>query len=60
MLNEIKRDKRFMFIPFVILTTSITPEDILNNYNTHANCFITKTVDFQNFMKVINSIEYLA
>jgi CheY-like chemotaxis protein len=56
-LEEIKLDERFMCIPVVILTTSSTPEDVLNTYKNHANCFITKPVDFQQFMKVINSIE---
>jgi CheY-like chemotaxis protein len=56
-LNEIKHDERFMCIPVVILTTSNTQEDILNAYKSYANCFITKPVDFQQFMNVIHSIE---
>jgi CheY-like chemotaxis protein len=56
-LKEIKHDKRFLCIPIVILTTSSTKEDILNAYKNYANCFITKPVDFKQFMKVINSIE---
>jgi len=56
-LKEIKQDDRFVCIPIVILTTSSTKEDILNAYKNHANCFITKPVDFKEFMRVINSIE---
>lgn len=56
-LKEIKQDERFVCIPIVILTTSSTKEDILNAYKNYANCFITKPVDFKEFMRVINSIE---
>jgi len=56
-LKEIKQDKRFMYIPVVVLTTSNSEEDILNTYMDHANGFITKPLDFKQFMKVIYAIE---
>jgi CheY-like chemotaxis protein len=56
-LEEIKRDDDFKNIPVVILTTSKAEEDILKSYNLHANAYITKPVDFDQFIKVIKSIE---
>ncbi len=56
-LAEIKQDENLKFIPVVILTTSSDKTDIINTYKNHANCFITKPVDFEQFMIVLNSIE---
>lgn len=56
-LAEIKSDDRFKAIPVVILTSSSADEDILKSYNLHANCYITKPIDFSQFMKVVNCIE---
>lgn len=56
-LREIKQDPRFKRIPVVILTTSEAEEDILQTYNLHANCYITKPVDFDQFLRVVKSIE---
>jgi CheY-like chemotaxis protein len=56
-LDEIKRDEGLRRIPVVILTTSQTDEDILRAYDLHCNCYITKPVDFQQFMHVVKSIE---
>ncbi len=56
-LDEIKRDARLKHIPVVILTSSQAEEDILRSYRLHANCFITKPVDFEQFTKVVNGIE---
>ncbi len=56
-LKEIKEDKDLKNIPIVVLTTSKAEEDILKSYNLHANAFITKPVDFDQFIKVIRSIE---
>lgn len=57
MLKEIKTDPSLRRIPVVILTTSQAEEDILNTYDLHANCYITKPVDFGQFLKVVRSIE---
>lgn len=56
-LAEIKQNKDFMRIPVVILTSSQAEEDILSSYNLHANCYITKPLDFDQFVKVVGSIE---
>ena len=56
-LIEIKADQRFQRIPIVVLTTSEAEEDILKAYNLHANCYITKPVDFNEFVEIIQSIE---
>jgi chemotaxis family two-component system response regulator Rcp1 len=56
-LDEIKTDAGLKRIPVVILTVSSADEDILKTYNLHANCFITKPIDFDQFLKVVKSIE---
>jgi len=56
-LADIKSDPYLMRIPVVVLTTSREEEDILKSYNLHANCFITKPIDFHQFIKVVKSIE---
>jgi CheY-like chemotaxis protein len=56
-LSEIDADERLRRIPVIVLTTSQADEDILNAYSLHANCFITKPVDFQKFVQIIQSIE---
>jgi two-component system, chemotaxis family, response regulator Rcp1 len=57
-LAEIKADPELRRLPVVILTTSKAEEDILKTYDLHANCFITKPVDFDQFVKVVHSIEH--
>ena len=56
-LSEIKNDPELKKIPVVIMTTSQAEEDILKSYNLHANCYITKPIDLNQFIKVIKSIE---
>ena len=56
-LKEIKQDLSLKSIPVVILTTSDAEEDIIKTYDSHANCYITKPVDFEQFMKVVRSIQ---
>lgn len=56
-LAEIKADPELMLIPVIIFTTSSAEQDILNTYAHHANCYITKPVDFNQFINVIKSIE---
>jgi two-component system, chemotaxis family, response regulator Rcp1 len=56
-LNEIKQNPALQTIPVVILTTSASDEDILRSYRLHANCYITKPVDLEGFLKVVKSID---
>lgn len=56
-LAEIKADLVLRRIPVVVLTTSSAQEDILKAYDLHANCYITKPVDFRQFMVVVRAIE---
>ncbi len=56
-LAEIKSDKNLKQIPIVIMTISQAEEDILRSYNLHANCFITKPIDLNQFIRVVKSIE---
>ncbi|MBP7688179.1 MAG: response regulator [Thermoflexales bacterium] len=56
-LAEIKSDDHLKRIPVVILTTSRAEEDVLKTYNLHANCYISKPIDLNQFMRVVKSIE---
>ena len=56
-LKEVKEDDNLKKIPVVVLTTSKAEEDILKSYDLHANSYITKPVDFNQFINVIKSIE---
>jgi len=56
-LAEIKADERLRRIPVVVLTTSEEEEDILKVYNLNANCYVTKPVDLDQFIKVVKTIE---
>jgi two-component system, chemotaxis family, response regulator Rcp1 len=56
-LEELKADPKFNTIPVVVLTTSKAEQDILRSYQLHANCYITKPVNFEQFLEVIKSIE---
>lgn len=56
-LAEIKEDPRLKRIPVVILTSSQAEKDIVMTYNLHANCYIKKPVDFDQFIDVVKSIE---
>ena len=56
-LSAIKEDDRLKRIPVVILTTSQAEEDVLNAYHLNANCYISKPVDLDQFIKVVKTIE---
>jgi two-component system, chemotaxis family, response regulator Rcp1 len=56
-LREIKMDDDLKMIPVVVLTTSKAEEDIIRTYDLHANCFITKPVDLEQFIGVVKSIQ---
>ena len=56
-LREMKADKELKRIPVVVLTTSNAELDIIKSYDLHANCYINKPVDFDNFFDIIQKIE---
>lgn len=56
-LAEIKADEKLRRIPVVVLTTSKAEQDILRTYDLHANCYITKPVDLEQFIAVVRSVE---
>jgi CheY-like chemotaxis protein len=56
-LEELKRDPALRTIPVVVLTTSRADQDVLRSYQLHANCYITKPVDFKQFLDVVRTIE---
>lgn len=55
-LAEVKADVHLKTIPVVVLTTSQAEKDILTAYGLHANCYITKPVNFRNFVEVLREI----
>jgi len=56
-LAEVKSDEDLRRIPVIILTISGAEQDILETYNHHANCYITKPIDVDQFIKVMRSFE---
>jgi two-component system, chemotaxis family, response regulator Rcp1 len=56
-LAEIKADPVLRHIPVVVLTSSQAEEDIVRAYDLHANCYVTKPVDLDQFIRVVESIE---
>jgi two-component system response regulator len=56
-LQEIKADEKLRSIPVVILTTSDAETDIIQCYDTGANCYITKPIGFEAFIKVVKALE---
>jgi len=56
-LAELKNDPNLKTIPVIVLTTSRSDKDILYSYQLNANCYITKPVDFKDFIEVVRSIE---
>ncbi len=56
-LAEIKEDPELRRIPVVVLTTSTAEQDIFKTYDLHANCYITKPVDLEQFMRVVRLVD---
>jgi CheY-like chemotaxis protein len=57
-LAEIKQDPALRRIPVVVMTSSDDEKDILAAYNLHVNCYVTKPVDLDQFIRVVKSIEH--
>ncbi len=56
-LGEIKADPELRRIPVVVLTTSQAEEDVLRSYDLHANAYVTKPVDFEQFVRVVRQVD---
>lgn len=56
-LAEIKEDQKLKHIPVVVLTSSKADEDIIRSYNLHANAYVTKPVDLNQFVRIIHALE---
>ena len=56
-LRELKSDPSLKLIPIIVLTTSKADKDVLQSYELNANCYITKPVDFKQFIDVVKSVE---
>lgn len=56
-LEAIKSNPALQWIPIVVFTSSKADEDINKSYALHANCYVTKPVDFEQFMQVVKAIE---
>ncbi|HEY9623911.1 MAG TPA: response regulator [Crinalium sp.] len=56
-LAEIKADPTLMQIPVVVLTTSRNEEDIFNSYDLHVNCYISKSRNLSQLLKIVRGIE---
>ena len=54
---EYCKSSEFKNIPIVILSTSSAPEDILNSYKNHANCYITKPIDMVGYLDTIKALD---
>jgi CheY-like chemotaxis protein len=57
-LAEIKADEDLRMIPVVVMTTSEAQTDIQRAYSLHANCYVTKPADFEDFVGLVRSIEH--
>jgi len=56
LLAEIKEDPDLKRIPVVIVTSSAAEEDVVRSYNLHANCYITKPLELENFVRVVKAV----
>ena len=56
-LKQIKEDPALCAIPVVIVTSSEAESDVVRSYAEHANCFISKPIDFEGFLRVVHAVE---
>jgi two-component system, chemotaxis family, response regulator Rcp1 len=57
LLAELKRDESLRTIPVVVLTTSDAERDVVESYELHANAYITKPIDMDQFVRVVRAID---
>ncbi|MDH3445590.1 MAG: response regulator [Deltaproteobacteria bacterium] len=58
-LRDVKSDPELKMIPIIVLTTSVAPTDIVRSYDLHANCYIQKPADYDEFLDLVRQIETL-
>lgn len=56
-LKQVKEDVSLRAIPVVVITSSEAEADIIRSYEAHANCFISKPIDFNGFLRVVNALD---
>ena len=56
-LRELKQDDALRTLPVVVLSSSAAEQDIVKSYDLHANCYVTKPIDFTQFVGVVRAIE---
>ena len=56
-LAEIKEDPELRSIPVVVVTSSSAEQDIVKSYNLHANCYISKPIDLENFVRMVHAVQ---
>lgn len=56
-LHTLKDDPTLKVIPIVVMTSSSSEEDVLKSYQHHANCYVTKPVDFNQFQKIVQTLD---
>ena len=56
-LKQIKADEKLKIIPVVIVTSSSSEDDVLQSYRHYANCFVTKPLDMDQFVKVVSAVD---
>lgn len=57
LLGEVKMDPELRQIPVIVLTTSKAEQDVARAYKLHANCYLTKPIQMDDFLKTIRSVE---
>ena len=57
LLAEIKEDPLLRYIPIIVLTTSDAEQDVWRAYKLHANCYLTKPIEVDDFIRKIRSLE---
>ena len=57
-LREIKGDSALRRIPVIVLTTSASERDVGEAYDNHVNCYLTKPIDFEQFIDVVRTLEH--
>ena len=55
-LSEIKTDRRLKLIPVIVLSSSSSPNDVLNSYDLHANCYLHKPENLSGFNRIVSAI----